>query len=144
MRNFDIFATQVVKGFGGQRVADDAEAGIGRVGSSILEGIPPDVGRGEEGAADLFPVSLGVLERRHGLADRLAAYGEPSLRDPDGLAANGSGSLCQSLVEKVIVLADVVCVLLFKVRIGILANPVASINDGLVGTIGPGGPSVNL
>ena len=139
-----IVAAQVEQGLGGQLVADDTKAGVRGVGRGVLEGVPPDVVLAEEGAADVLPESLGVLDRGHRLADRLAADGVPGLRDPDGLATAGLGGLAEGVGKQRVALADGVGHGVLEVRVGVHAQPVDGVDNGLVRAVVPGSPGLDV
>lgn len=109
-----------------------------------MHGEPPSINLAEQGAADLVPVCLGVLERRNSLADSLATNRKAGLGDPDRLSANSSLDSGNSVVEKALVLGDVVGHRVLEVRVGIDTDEVAGIDDGLVRSVDPGSPSVNV
>lgn len=67
-----------------------------------------------------------------------------SLGDPDGLTTGGLLGLAESVLEERLGLGDVVGHRVLEVGVGVHTNPVTGINDGLVGSVVPGGPGVNV
>lgn len=140
-----VVAAEVEQGGRAQVGADDAEAGAGRVGGRVLQRVPPDVGGVEERAPDVLPVGLGVLDGGDGLANGVAADGVARLGDPDGLAAAaGLGGLGEGVGEQRAALPDGVGHRVLEVRVGVHAEPVAGVDDGLVGPVVPRGPGVDV
>ena len=144
LRARDTVARQVEEGCGGQLAADNAEAGVRGGWGGILHGVPPGVGRAEEGAAYLVPVGLGIFEAGHSLARGGARHGEACLRHPDWLAVDGGGSGVEGIEEETLVVINSIGIRGLEVRVRIDAGPVDGIDDGLVGTVDPGGPGVDV
>ena len=137
-------AGKVVERGGSQGAADDAKAGAWGVGGGVLEGVPPDVGLAEHGAADVVPESLGVLGGGDGLAKGLAADGVAGLGDPDGLPGGGGLGLTEGVEEELLVVLDAVVEGVLEVGVGVDADPVTGVSDGLVGAVDPSGPGVDV
>jgi hypothetical protein len=141
----DSGAGQVVQRLGGQRGTNETEAGVGGGALSILENVPPGVDLVEEEvAADVVPVGLGVLNRSNTLALGLTADWPAGLSDPDGLVTRVLLDVVHGFLEQRLAVRDVVVVGVLEVGVGINAEPVAGINDRLVGGVGPGSPGVDV
>lgn len=140
----DVLAGQIKERCLCQLVADEAEARVGCVGSSILHGVPPRVHIAKKGASNLIPVCLGVLERGDSLADSLATNGKPGFRNPDGLSTDGGLRRAKGIVEESLVVGDSIGLSLLEVGVGVNADPVSGIDDGLVGSVDPRGPCVDM
>lgn len=95
-------------------------------------------------AADFIPVSLSVLERSNGLVLSRAADRPPGLGNPDLLVADSGLGLLNGLLEQGLGVVDGIGHCVLEVRVAIEADEVASIDDGLVGTIHPGGPGIDV
>lgn len=138
-------AGQVVQRLGSQRSTNETEAGVRGGAVSILENVPPGVDLVEqEVAANVVPEGLGVLNRSNTLALGLTADGPAGLGDPDGLVTTVLLDVVDGVLDQSLAILDVVVVGALEVRIGINTEPVAGVNDGLVGVVGPGSPGVNV
>lgn len=78
------------------------------------------------------------------MADCLATNRETGLGDPDGLSTNSSLNSTDGVVEKGLVLGDVIRHGRLEVGIGVDANKVTSIDHSLVRRVYPSGPGVDV
>ena len=98
----------------------------------------------DELAGDTLPVDAGVVSAGNSLVDGLAANGPSGLSNPDGLALSGSNSLVVGVEEKITTSANTVGKSALEVRIGVHANPVKVVNDGVVAGIDVDLPCVDV
>lgn len=78
------------------------------------------------------------------MSNSLSANGPASLGDPDGLSTSGSLGLIKGRVEETLTLADGVGLGVLKVGVGVHADPVASLNERVVGAVDIRGPGVDM
>ena len=121
--------------------AHQAEAGAG---TGILESVPPDVGLAEHGASDLLVVVLGVVGAGNGLVLSRANDGPASLGDPDGLASTGTLNLLESGVVQSLAVLNAVGLLVLEVGVGVHAEPVEGLDQGVGGVVDVGSPGVDV
>jgi len=116
---------------------------VGRV--RVTEVVPEGRGLVEKlGATNLVPVLLGVGDAGDGLVPVGTSGGPASLGDPDGLATSGRLGSLVGTVEQVGGVVDVVALAVLVVRVGVEAEEVDGVNDGLVGAVGPDVPGVDV
>lgn len=137
-------AREIKDGLRVQVAANDTETGIGGLGLGILHGVPPDIGLAEHGAANLLPVVLGILLAGDSGARLLTRDGPAGLSDPDGLAGASVLDLLKSSEVEVAAVGNLVVLVVLEVGVGVHAEPVKSVNDGLVGAVDVGGPGVDV
>ena len=121
----------------------DGKIGCGR-GGGVLKNVPPDVHFTEARAASVLPEVLSILVGGLGLVLSLAADGPASLSDPDGLATGSGGSLIEGILEQVVAVLNAVGLGVLKVGVSVHAEPVAGVNEGLVGLVDVGSPGVDV
>ena len=130
---------------GGAEVrSNDTERWVrsGRVG--ILESVPEGVDVTENLAADLLPVSLGVLYGWNSQVRSLARDGVSGLSDPDILTTGSTDGRVVGLEEQVGIVLDSVGLGGLEVGVRVDTEPVNGADDGVVGAIHPSGPGVNM
>lgn len=118
-----------------------------RVGSGIvivLKSVPPSVGRTQKRARNLVPVCLGVLDGRDCITLGLTRGRPSSLGDPDGLGADGTLGVIKSLEEERFGIVDAVLLGVLEVWVGIVTNPVQSVDDLRIGAVNPGRPGIDV
>lgn len=137
-------AAEIVEGLLSELRANDAEAGVGGLRSSVLESVPPDVDVAEHGASNLLVVGSSVLKRGNSLADSLSAHRPAGLGDPDLLAVGNGLDLVPGILEELCAIGDGVALGILEVRVGIHAEPVTGLDDSVVGRVGVGSPCIDV
>lgn len=92
----------------------------------------------------MVPVGLGIVSTGNSKVLSLASNGPSGLGDPNILAANGTLGVVQSLVEESSALADAIGLSVLEVWVGINTDPVAGVDNGVVGSVDPGGPGIDM
>lgn len=125
--------------------ANDTEAGVGSGRSGILENVPPGVDLTEgRGTSDFIVESLGVGNTGNGEVLSLTADGPSGLSNPDGLTTGGTGSRVIGSPEEVVSGFDAVGFGVLEEGVLVDTEPVNSLDDGVVGRVGPGIPGINV
>ena len=121
----------------------DAERGDGVAVLDILEDVVPQVNVVlDELAGDILPVDAGISRTGDTLVECLAANGPPGLGDPDGLTLGLN--LVVGVEEELAAGSDVVVHGGLEVGVGVHADEVNSIDDGVVGGVDVDGPGVDV
>lgn len=137
-------AGQVVKRVGVDVVGDDAERRRRSGWLRVTESVPEGVGVADQLASDCLPVLLSVLGGSLSLARLVTRHWPASLGNPDGLAVGSSDSSLVRLIEERLGVLDRVVESRLEVWVSVETEPVNSLNDGAVRTIGPVVPGVNV
>ncbi len=120
------------------------KTGIGGARGSILKRVPPNVGLAEQRAADLVPISLGIIEAGTAWPAVLPETGNPSPSPRRACHQPHQPWRQEPPGTDFLLVVDRVGLGGLEVRVCINADPVDRINSGLVGTVHPGGPGVDV
>ena len=129
---------------GGRQVLRDAKCllvdGVG-----VIESVPEGGSLAEQrAAADVIPVILGVLHAGNSLIPVDTGERPTSLRNPDLLAAGNTNGRIVRRREQSRGILDGVALAVLVVGILVDTKPVNVVNDGAVGSVGPGIPGINV